>query len=489
MLFDLTEPLSVPKKDYDYCICGSGAAGITMALKLSATGAKIALLEAGGLDYDPKSQQIYECEAVGIPIWPERSRLRFFGGTTNHWAGRCRPFEDIDFEPRHYFNMPGWPIEKKDIEQYLNEAKNILDVKGDFEEEPGTVELSDSFVNDIRQLSKPTRFKEKYLQTLIDSQNIDLIINANVTRLNADDNNRIESITLKNYDSYQGTLSANQYIVAMGGIENARILLLSDNKHKGGLGNQSDMLGRCFMEHFNINFGTFIANLDHWTDTKRMEYYTSAAFVEKHGIGSGNVALTIVEQVRAYGRTRKIKEYLQNLSCELGFNDSIQHWVAYNCPGEGSTGTLVEQQPNLKSRVYLSDKLDSLGMRKLIIDWQISEADKKTLRTIAREMAKQMAQSNIGRIRLNDFILDESLDIPVGRHAHHMGTTRMSQSPKAGVVDQNCKVFGIENLYVAGSSAFPTGSGVNPTMPLLQLTLRLADHLMTGKTNKSSGKI
>jgi choline dehydrogenase-like flavoprotein len=477
MIFDLAKPESLPNSNYDYCICGSGAAGITAALKLSQAGAKVALLEGGGLDYDQKSQQIYETESTGMELWPGNTRLRFFGGTTNHWAGRCRPFENIDFEPRSYFNMPGWPIKKQEMDRYLSEAKSILDLEGAFKEEPGTVDFSASFVKDKSQVSKPTRFKEKYLKTITDAKNIDLIVHANVTRLNIDNDNRVEGVHLQNYDDHHHTLTANQYIIAMGGIENARILLLSDDKHQGGLGNHADMLGRCFMEHLNVNFGTFISNQDAWSHTKRMEYYTTADFVQKQSIGSANVTLNIVEEVRAYGRTRKIKEYLQRVTCELGFQDSIQHWVEFNCPGEGSTGTLCEQQPNLKSRVYLSDKLDSLGMRKLVIDWQLSEDDKKTIRVLAKETAKQMAEANIGRMKLHDFVLDESLDIPVSPHAHHMGTTRMSESPKAGVVDPNCKVHGIENLYVAGSSVFPTGSGVNPTMPLLQLTLRLTDYL------------
>ena len=478
MIFDLATPENLPQKEYDYCICGSGAAGITAALKLSATGATIALLEGGGLDYDPKSQQIYECDSISLQLWPNLTRLRYFGGTSNHWAGRCRAFQDLDFEPRDYLSMPGWPIKKQQIDRYLDEALSILDIASEPQEEKGTVDLPASFVNDKFQLSKPTRFKDKYLQTVIDTENIDLVINANVTRLNADSSHHIKNVTVRNYNNFEGHVHAKNYIVAMGGVENARILLLSDNIHNGGIGNHSDMVGRCIMEHFNVNFGTFIANQEHWGETNSMQYYTTPEFASKHSIGSANVNLRVVEELRAYGRTRKIKEYLQRLSCELGFEDSIQHWVTFNCPGEGAIGTLCEQQPNLKSRVYLSDKTDSLGMKKLVIDWQLSEADKRTIRVIAKETAKQMADANIGRMKLHDFVFDENLDIPVYHHSHHMGTTRMAELPEAGVVDSNCKVFGIDNLYMAGSSVFPTGGGGNPTMPLLQLTLRLVDHLI-----------
>lgn len=478
MIFDLSTPSEVPSKHYDYCVCGSGAAGITAALRLAKAGAKVVLLEGGGLDYDAKSQKIYECDSVSMQLWPNLTRLRYFGGTTNHWAGRCRPYKDIDFEPRDYFGMPGWPIKKKSIDQYLDEAKQILDLNGKFKEEPGTIDFQQSFVKDEYQLSKPTRFKDKYLQAVTDNRNIDLIINANVTHLDAGSKQHITSVQVKNYEGHQRAVTANHFIIAMGGIENARILLLSNDRFTKGIGNHSDMVGRCFMEHLNVNFGSFVANPDAWNSTKFMQYYTSEKFVKQHNIGSANVSLRIVTELRAYGRTRKIKEYLQKLTCDLGFEDSVQHWVSFNCPGEGASGTLCEQQPNLKSRVYLSDKVDELGMKQLVIDWQLTETDKKTIRLLAKETAKQMAEANIGRMKLHDFVFDETLDIPVYHHSHHMGTTRMSQTPEAGVVDTNCKVFGVDNLYIAGSSVFPTGGGGNPTMPLLQLTLRLVDYLI-----------
>lgn len=477
MIYDFNNPASIPAKQYDYCVCGAGVAGITAAIKLAGTGAKVALLEAGSTSFEQRSQELYQCESVSKSLWPEATRLRYFGGTSNHWAGRCRPFDAIDFEQRDYFDLPGWPIAKSEIDLYLEEAKTILDLEAPPSIASGSIPFRDNFELDKFQLSKPTRFNEKYLSVITSHNNIDLIINANVTAIKKSNSDLIDAVIIQNYDGHRAEITAATYIIAMGGLENARILLLSDSNDKQGLGNQSDFVGRCFMEHLNVNFGTFLANEKSWGDTSSMQYYTNRNFVTSNAIGSANVTLRIVNKITAYGRTRKIKEYLQRLTCELGFEDSIQHWVRFNCPGEGATGTLLEQQANKASRIYLSTNTDNLGLRKLVIDWQLSDADKKTIRIIAKETAKQMALTNIGRMKLDDFVFDESLEIPAFHHSHHMGTTRMSDSANTGVVDTNCKVYGTQNLYIAGSSVFPTGGAVNPTMPLLQLTLRLIDHI------------
>ena len=143
----------------------------------------------------------------------------------------------------------------------------------------------------------------------------------------------------------------------------------------------------------------------------------------------------------------------------------------------GSIGTLIEQAPNLDSRVSLAHDVDQFGLNKARFDWQISAFDKHTIRQTAVTMAKEFAKSRLGSIRLADFILDETMDIEFGNHSHHMGTTRMSDNPKYGVVDSDSKVHDLDNLYIAGSSIFSTGGACNPTMPIVQLTLRLADHL------------
>ena len=149
---------------------------------------------------------------------------------------------------------------------------------------------------------------------------------------------------------------------------------------------------------------------------------------------------------------------------------------------------MLEQAPVMDgSSVSLAGEKDELGMRKAKIDWKLSDVDRRTIRTVGLEVAKGFARSGLGLVKLRDYIVDSARDIPVSPHAHHMGTTRMAQSAEWGVVDPNCKVFGTNNLYVAGSSIFSTGGGCNPTMPILQFTLRLADHLKGRPGHAQSG--
>ena len=169
----------------------------------------------------------------------------------------------------------------------------------------------------------------------------------------------------------------------------------------------------------------------------------------------------------------------KNLACEMNVEKKVQFISDFKCPGMGNISSLMEQSPNLNSRVMLGSKIDKFGLRQTKFDWQINDYDKNTIRTIGKELAKEFADAGLGNIRLNDFVLDNSdnANFKFNRHCHHMGTTRMSDSPKYGVVDQNSKVHGLHNLYIAGSSVFSTGGACNPTMPILQLCLRLVDHL------------
>ena len=143
----------------------------------------------------------------------------------------------------------------------------------------------------------------------------------------------------------------------------------------------------------------------------------------------------------------------------------------------------MEQAPNAASRITLDRDVDALGMPRVILDWQMTSLEKKSLRKLAEVIGQQMGAAGIGRVKLRDWLRDEKdlkwSDSLAGGW-HHMGTTKMSNDPKHGVVDANCKVHGMANLYIAGSSCFPTGGAANPTLSLVALTLRLADHLKGG---------
>ncbi len=482
MIFDFNEafPRVGASGRYDICICGTGPAGITTALRLAARGKRILLLEGGDLSYTDRSQDLYEGQSIGRRYWHvQNGRLRFFGGTSNHWTGRCGVFDPIDFEARDYFGLPGWPISREEVLAGLSDAKDILDL-GEKELDPHAIPAFESkiFVQSGFALSPPTRFAEKYEAELKSSDLIDLFYNASLTDIRLNERrSSIDSLSVRSFGGNAVKISASKYVLALGAIENARLLLNSNNQEPSGVGNGNGMVGRCFMEHLNVSVGRFlVTNPDFWrTD---WEIVPTAAMMRQQNIGNGILHFEPNGSPQSSGRLRVMKQFLRETSCALPSLAKVARAIVdYDCPGDGLISTLIEQTPNLASRVSLGSDLDELGLRRVRLDWEFSDQDLRTIRTLAMKASQEMARVDLARVQLAPFIVDPKLKVEVGGHAHQMGTTRMASDPKFGVVNEDCKVYGIDNLYIAGSSVFPTGGGTNPTLTVILLALRLANHL------------
>lgn len=462
---------------YDFCIIGAGPTGITLALRLAGDGRRVLLVEGGGHEYSPSSQTLYNCPSTGLNVYAEETRLRFLGGTSNHWAGRCRPFEKSDFDWGPPVSLPGWPIRFSEFERYLPAAMAIVDLPSDsgFKTINASMDGND-FVADRFLLSPPTRFAQKYAKELQETEGLDVFINCNCVDLEFDDKTgRIAAIVVSDYDRHRERVKARQFILATGAIENARQLMNSESLTAAGVVSKDGLVGKCFMEHLNLDLGTFI--LGEGQSTEPRQYFTTDAFVAQYQSGKGNVSASLLAHVQAYGRTAAIKDFLENLACDVGLAHKLDFISRFNCPGDGVITTLIEQFPNRNSGITLLDERDALGVRKVSINWEVAPEDRRTIKCIGMEVAKCFADTGLGFVKLEECVYDVSVPLKVAPHAHHMGTTRMASAPEFGVVDENCKVFGIDNLYVAGSSVFATAGASNPTMPLLQLALRLADHL------------
>lgn len=484
MIIDLNSVERTPAgKEYDVCICGAGPAGITAARVLAKHGKRVALFEGGGLEFSEMSQDLYTGKSIGLQYWDsvKFARLRFFGGTSNHWGGRCAVFDDVDFEQRNYYGMPGWPITRKELLQHLDTACSILDISSDALQNSQKIQWKgENFRLSERAFSPPTRFGTKYYQELKDSSRIDVYINANLTNINLNSNlDAASSFEIRNYANQKFFFSAKNYVVALGAIENARLLLSCDKQVPNGIGNQNDMVGRCFMEHFNIDFGRFVADDSQVWQHGVIQLNPSEDLIRKKDIGNAVLVFERNATPVSYGRLRKLRQAAREMVCRSETLTSLSR-IAFDldCPGDGGISSMIEQTPNLKSRVFLGSELDMFGMRRVKLDWQVNSADYKTIRTLGLEAAKELARTGVARVQLADFILDESKEISLfGQHAHQMGTTRMSEDPKYGVVNGNLQIHGVKNIYVAGSSVYPTGAGANPTLTLVMLAERLGHHL------------
>lgn len=473
MIRDFSKDRTLP--EFDVCIAGAGPAGITLALKLGQSGFRVGLLEAGGMEFDQKSQDLYKIESVGRDLYASMTRLRYLGGTSNHWTGRCRPFVRGDFERKMIGDLPGWPISFDEMDRYLPEAMRILDLPKEGFTTKNAPLQGGYFEADESALSPPTRFAEKYADALRQSSTIQLILNCNLVDIRYDKSyGGVVGMEVAGYDKKRQIIRAKCYVVAMGSMENSRIL--SNSASLMALDHFRKMVGVGFMEHLNVELGEFILKGE--TEKKGWEFFTSQKMVDEKGIGRGNVAFGVLQEIKSYGRTARVKTFLKGLVCDLGMRDKIQFITNINCPGQGVIGTLLEQFPQRAgNRIELSKETDYFGLRKAKLNWQLGAHDVKTVRVAATEVAKAFADSGLGFVKLRDYIYRDDVFMPVSPHAHHMGGTRMAADSAGGLVDADCKVFGVDNLFVAGSSVFATGGGGNPTMPLVQLTLRLADHL------------
>lgn len=461
---------------YDCCVIGGGPAGITVALRLAAEGKHVVLVEGGDVEYSERSQLLYECRSTGREAYADSKRLRMLGGTSNHWAGRCRPIEPSDFSSALPNGMSGWPISYTEIDRYQPEAMRILDLPMKNFVALNPPLLGGDFNADRYMFSVPTRFASKYAKDLRETPNLDVFVNCNCVDLVFDGKaKRLATARVVDYAGRVGGVKAKCFVLAMGAIENARQLLNSDSLAEHGAIKAGGLTGSCFMEHLLVDIGSFVLGEDQGTDER--QYFTSDAFVDKHRVGKGNVRFSSVTKITSYGRTAAIKNFFKNLACAMGVAEKVQIIAKFDCPGDGTISTQIEQLPRRQSLISLTQDTDALGMRKASIHWEIGEDDIRTIRTIGMEVAKRFADSGLGYVKLNEDLMGDPSKLYIHPHAHHMGTTRMASKPSDGVVDSNCKVFGTENLYIAGSSIFPRGGANNPTLPIIQFALRLADHL------------
>ncbi len=487
MLFDLQNgTAAIPKEIYDICVCGTGPAGITVARELASSGLRVVLLEAGGFDFTERSQDAYAGTESGINTYNlalKIGRLRYFGGTSNHWSGMCGTFEESDFWPQRYHNLSGWPIKRAEVNEHLREASQILDLKtNDFASRPFGTPTWSTFERKITSRSPPTRFGTKYREEVIRSKYIDLYINANVVDIHLQEKNHslpsIDHVVVSNYNKVRHLVIARRYVLALGTIENARILLNSKSQLPRGIGNHSGFVGQCYMEHLNVLFGRYVANSNAELSVDGTDIGPTNEILRKHNIGNGILNLSTSKAPVESGRLASVRKIIRSASCE---NETVREFARkfkdFTCAGDGVISSLLEQAPDRNNCVKLGTETDEFGMKRPHLHWALSDSDRKTIRFLGYELAQNFVKYDIGRIKLSDFIIDPKKEIEVWPHAHQMGTTRMSVDPKDGVVDSNCRVHSVANLYIAGSSVFPTGGGINPTLTIVMLALRLGRHL------------
>jgi choline dehydrogenase-like flavoprotein len=483
----------------DVIIAGGGLAGIALARQLGDAGHDVVVLESGGAKPDARIQDLYAgLMTLGGPGGTSRelgtylvdSRLRCLGGSGNVWGGKCGPLDPLDFEKRDWIPYSGWPLSRRDMQPYYDRACALLDLPRFDAAHGGIATVRDGLFGDRSPLFTPrsrcyTRMTglageghyDGYKQAATGHSRIRVHLHANVTRINLNkDGNRVESLEVRCLNGRRHEARARAYVLAMGGIENVRLLLVSNDVHRSGIGNQSEWLGRGFAGHTTVSH----------PDTPLVSLTRSAEAVAAYNPDPRDKPHVVIGASDAAQRQMKATNFTATITRaprEIPATARAVHAVASRLSGQGDTSGqvhlgayfMLEQTPNRDSRVSLAKERDELGLPRVRVDMRYNAIELDSLQPMADSLVRELGRLEAGRMRWTAR-RDELISL-MTLSRHHMGATRMSAAARDGVVDEHCRVHGVSNLHVTGSSVFPTGGITNPTLTLLALGYRLGDRL------------
>ena len=517
----------------DLCIIGAGPASLSIARELIGSTSQVCVLESGGLDIDHELQELVGADVVGFAYHHHETRCRVLGGSTARWAGQCGPLDPQDFARRPWVEHSGWPISQADVDDYAERSRSIHQLTTSnynpdyWDGKPRR--LLDvgaaGMVHKVWQFSEPTDFGLAYRSDLAAAPNVRVLLHANATEIVLDGYARTaQGVRVRTLEGKTGFVAARYVVLACGGIENARMLLLSNRVAKNGIGNNYDLVGRYFADHPHqiagqVEFAPGTSK--DWVAAYKERKNHGARF--RPGLALGPAAQRELEVLncgvqlldwyvtdpwnctqsqgyRAFKALRRLSQqrtawsHLKNDLLRFQMPEGLAPILAdlATHPWGAAAGALnrlrgnslvaftqSEQAPNPDSRITLSDQRDRLGLRQARIDWRLQPIDKVTIRATIERLSAELSHLGLGRVRPFEWLTcdDHTWLEAHGGGNHHIGTTRMSATPSTGVVDRDCRVHGLENLYVAGSSVFPSFGFMNPTLTLTALALRLADHL------------
>jgi len=533
LLISATQLESLPKTEI--CIVGGGAIGLSLAARLAETGVEVLLVEAGGPEPSVQSQAFYAGQVVDPAVhWPlDTYRVRALGGTTGLWGGRVVPYDPIDFEERAWVPYSGWPISFAEVAAYYPAAVAACEAGSYDFTPPGPLVPNldgDLLHTTLERFSRPTQFWRLNGERLRKSRTVRVAVDAAVTaiRLNHD-RTRVTGLEVTMPDGRRLPIEASSYVLAMGGLETTRLLLNTPDLPGG---EADGWLGRGYMCHLAATLGEV-----HFTGPSRaiaFDYFRDAAGVymrrrlaltaeaqrqnqvmnlaarlhirDHLDPAHGDPVLSLMylaafvikyEYSRAAREAdRSAKTYARHLLNLLAHPVQLfrflSTWGVKRYFGSRKIPSIVlfskhnryplefsgEQAPNRDSRVRLCDERDAFGVRRLEIDWRITALDVETVTRSYQVIGRELERTGTGRLDF-DPETTESAILQAGAYGgHHSGTTRMAADPRHGVVDGNCRVHGLANLFVASTSVLPTSSQANPTLTGIALGLRLGDHLL-----------
>jgi choline dehydrogenase-like flavoprotein len=477
----------------DLIIIGGGMAGIALAKELAGGPLKVAILESGGMEIDGENQALYAGSGVqrapGNPDrpfddYPVQSRVRALGGSGHVWGGKCAPLDPADFAERAWIRHSGWPVTREAMQPYYDRACDLLEIarfplerppSTDPTRQPLALGAADGFFPAPRAFSKFSGGVDKaafdaFRTRFAEAPNITVYLHANVTNIRRQ-GAEVVGLDVACLSGQRHAAKAARYVLAVGGIENVRLLMASEN-----LGNRHDLLGRFFQGHVTYSAdgdaeaeGTAVtisrdAPMELYAPARRGAHCVIGADLRAQArLKTGNFTATLFRATTTNPDTKAIARAGGRLA---GRDDGqVLGYFA-----------MAEHFPNPESRVTLDpDHKDALGMPRVRLTWVYGEQDYPDLERSVAGLADALGASGEGRLCWS--IPRDKLLAISSASRHHMGTTRMHADPSKGVVDPDLRLHEASNFYIAGSSVFPTSGIANPTLTILALVMRLADHL------------
>jgi choline dehydrogenase-like flavoprotein len=562
--------------DTDLVIIGGGPAGLTIAREFFGTSTRVLILESGRLEENPRFANLNTVESIGEPkdeaqvrkriafhgaqssSWSNESqrfgvRCRVLGGSSHVWAGKSAAFDAIDFAVRDWVPYSGWPFGLETLSPYLDRAADVLNLGPNFYDDrlweligitppqpqldPGLLksffwQFAQSRIDKLDLM----RFGPEFLTS--DVPNVSVLLNATVTRIDTNAvGSAFEKLEVSTIDGVRSLVRARAAVLAASGIENPRLLLVSNNDHPNGLGNQHDIVGRFLMDHPSARIGRFKAD-DYHSVVERFGFYGvnhgGSAHMYMHGLVPSrelqereqllhSAVYTMEERAlddpwdalkrllraksdwpladllavascptllaKGVGRRmlqsavvpQKIKKVALDVIIKNFPNFAVREFQSRGLPHK-LKGLFIdgisEQRPDPESRITLSTQCDALGVPMARVNWRIDIDSRRSLIRLGQLLASEMPRVGLPAPLLEDWVAnDRPQDSVIIDMGHIIGTTRMSNDPRLGVVNSDCQVHGVMGLYVAGASVFPTSGHANPTLMILSLAIRLADKI------------
>ncbi len=511
-LRDLTS--TMPRADL--CIVGSGAAGLAIAREFLGTRWRVLVLESGEFQRTDRADELNVVRCDGLPhTGAVEGRARVFGGATTAWGGQLLPLRQSEISKRDWIPYSGWPLSLSDLGLYYRRAERLLGVEGppyddtvwghlgigapDFDPESVVCRFSQWAPLTRRNLAVHLRSE------LRQSKNVHVLLGATVVKIvTGAQGASVRHLELRASDGRSATAVAREFILCAGGIETPRMLLASDAANKSGT------VGRFFQDHISYVAGEiepssrkriahhfepryrgksmYTCKVEPTDDTQRRLKLLNVMAHVKFDIPEALGLLEVKQMLKAIQQGKAPVPSTQALlamargSWELSRLAFARLALARrSAPSRGIMYLLVdvEQAPNPESRIRLAEECDRFGMPRAIVDWRLSGQEYETIERFTVLLVAQWRRAGLGEVRLGG---PPNFGLSAGLSAardifHHMGTTRMSDDPSQGVVRTDLRCHDVDNLYIAGSSVFPTGGIANPTFTILALALRLGDHL------------